>query len=163
MANDVFPPDYDSELGMVRALIPDVEQQDFNAEGDPNYLFRDAHLNAYLSLYGSALVPVARIKRAAADALAAIAVSEALVSKVIKTEDLQTDGAKVANALLAAAIRLRKDADADEERAEEEDGFAIVDFRPMPPDHLPTSLQGYPYGAEWSAGTFDNAGIGRWV
>lgn len=167
MADNVFPPDYTTELGKLRALIPDVELQDYNSENDPEYLFDDAHLNAYLSLYATSLVPTARIKRAAADALTAIGVSEALVSKVIKTEDLQTDGAKVANALLAAAARLRKDAQEDEEAAEDEYGFAIVDFQPQPPDYLPASLHGYPYGAEiWSGVAAytanDTVGFGRW-
>lgn len=58
-------------------------------------------------------------KRAAAEALEAIAVSETLVGKVIRTQDLQTDGTKVADALLKRADRLRdqamrEDAEADD-------------------------------------------------
>jgi hypothetical protein len=146
MADDlsVYPPDFDTDLGTVRALIPDVEKVDFTGEGVPSYMFSDVHLGALLRLYASRPSPAGRIKRAAADAMTAVANSEALISKVIKTEDLQTDGAKVANAILAAARQLRDEADKDDEQIEDEYAFAIVDFQPQPLDCLPYGLRGFP-------------------
>jgi hypothetical protein len=140
----VYPPDYDTDIGTVRALIPDVERVDFTGEGVPTYMFSDAHLRALLRLYASRPSEAGRIKRAAADAISAVANSEALISKVIKTEDLQTDGAKVANALLAGARQLRDDAERDDEQSEDEYAFQIVDFQPYPLDCLPYTLRGFP-------------------
>lgn len=120
--------DYSTPLGKLRALIPDVEEVDWEDTGEVSYLFTDEQLQAYLSLHSETSPG---IHRAAADAVGALATSEALISKVIKTEDLQTDGAKVANALLLRAQRLREHAD-DEERKEDESAFDIVDFTPLP-------------------------------
>lgn len=130
---DISPPDYSSPVGLVRALIPDVEQVDWEADGNASYLFTDSHLAGLLSLNGG-LPPDGykswNIKRAAADAVDALATSEALISKVIKTEDLQTDGAKLANALVQRAVQLRRSADDEEESADAETAFTIVDFIP---------------------------------
>jgi hypothetical protein len=69
------------------------------------------------------------VRRAAADALDTIATSEVLVSKVIRTQDLSTDGAKVADALRKQAQVLRQQADAAD--AAEDDGFFdVVDTLP---------------------------------
>lgn len=146
---DLYPPDFSSELGRLRALIPDVDQTDFTDSGEPSYIFSDLHLNAYLALYSSTKSQVAKVKRAAASAITAIATSEALISKVIRTEDLQTDGAKLATALLSAAGRLNREADADEERDEDldEGAFAIVDFEPMPRDYFNSWWRGFPGGS----------------
>lgn len=168
-SHDVYPPDFSTDLGMVRSLIPDVEQVDFSGEGVPSYLFSDAHLSAILKLYiGKS--QRSRIKRAAADALTAIAVSEALISKVITTEDLQTDGAKLANALLAGAKQLREDANRDDEDEEECFGIEIVDFQPYP---SPPPLFSVPlsFGVRLANSSGDvgvrqahhGGGFGRWV
>lgn len=129
---DISPPDYSSPVGLVRALIPDVEQVDWEADGNASYLFTDSHLQALVGLNGG--MPNSyqswNVKRAAADAVDALATSEALISKVIKTEDLQTDGAKLANALVQRAVQLRRSADDDEEAADAETAFTIVDFIP---------------------------------
>ena len=136
MGTDISPPDYSSPVGLVRALIPDVEEVDWEHDGIASYLFTDKHIQGLLSLNGG--IPLAGymkwdIKRAAADAVAAVAVSEALISKVIKTEDLQTDGDKVANALLARAQQLRSQANDDEENNDIETAFTIVEFEPVRP------------------------------
>lgn len=90
-------PDYSDPVQQVRLLIADV---------DPDrQLLDDAQLAGFLRI--EAEVP----KRAAAAALDAIATSELLVSKVIRTQDLSTDGAKVAAELRARADRLRAQAD----------------------------------------------------
>lgn len=144
-STDVFPPDFSTAVGRIRALIPDVEQVDYSGEGTPEYMFSDAHLG---SLYAMSMgSDPARLYRATAAALRALATSEGLIQKVIRTEDLQTDGAKLANALLANA----KQWDDRAEAAEEEEGaMAIVDFQPLPQDGFSYSLHGFP--SEWTAG-----------
>lgn len=134
---DIFPPDYGSSVGLVRALIPDVEQVDWEHDGNASYLFTDQHIQGLLALNGAAATDYSswHVKRAAADAVDALAVSEALISKVIQTEDLKTDGAKVANALIARAMQLRRQADDEEESAELDTAFTIVDF--VPPRAVP--------------------------
>lgn len=80
----------------------------YTADTDPNHqCFADTDLVDFLELNGG------NIKLAAADVLDAIAVSEALIGKVIRTQDLQTDGTKVAAQLQARARQLREQADAD--------------------------------------------------
>lgn len=101
---DLFPPDYSTAVGQVRLLIPDTEQI-----GDtPAYLFSDPQIQAFLALYGN------NVKRAAAQAKLVLATSEALINKVIKTYDFQTDGAKLGAELRAQAAELRAEADRDE-------------------------------------------------
>lgn len=101
---DVTPPDYNTAIGQVRLLIPDTEQL-----GDtPEYIFSDPQIQAFLSLYSNS------VKRAAAQAKLVLATSEALINKVIKTYDFQTDGAKLGAELRAQAELLQKEADRDE-------------------------------------------------
>ncbi len=101
---DVTPPDYSTAIGQVRLLIPDTEQL-----GDtPAYLFSDPQIQAFLSLYTN------NVKRAAAQAKSVLATSEALINKVIKTYDFQTDGAKLGAELRAQAAELRAEADRDD-------------------------------------------------
>lgn len=142
----VYPPDFTSDIGRIRALIPDVEQVDQDNTGVVNYLFEDDHLAAILAVQRSVSgAPMARLRRAAADAVDALATSEAYISKVIKTEDLMTDGAKVANAMTTRAANLRRDAD----REEDEIGaaaFEVVSFQPRPLETLPLSWRGWPSG-----------------
>ena len=136
---DVSPPNYSTAVGRVRALIPDIEQVDWESDGNPSYMFSDSHLSGFLALYGAdpgtcgataGVELTAKIRHAAADAVEAIAVSEALISKVVKTEDLQTDGAKTANALLGRAGLLRRQAAKEEEQEDLETAFTVVDFHP---------------------------------
>src|SRR5690606_14734903 len=72
---------------------------------------------------------------------------EGLIQKVIRTEDLQTDGAKLASALLSGAKALEDRADMAEE---EEDAMIIVDFQPLPQDGFSYTLHGFP--ESWMAG-----------
>lgn len=100
------------------------------ADTDPdNRLLASGEVQTLLDLEGGS------IKRAAAAALETIARSEVLVSKVIKSQNLSTDGAKVAAELRASAAELRRQAEQD---AEDESGgfFDIVDFDPhqWPPE-----------------------------
>ncbi|MFB7858786.1 hypothetical protein [Rhodococcus qingshengii] len=142
MPQDIYPPEYTTERGRVRALIPDVEQVDFSAQGVPEYIFSDAHIDAFLSVSRGGTT--ARIKRAAAKGMRAIGNSEGLIQKVIRTEDLQTDGAKLQQAFLTAARDLERDAEQDQEEEDDSYAFAIVDFQPQPADHLPYTLRGFP-------------------
>lgn len=112
----------------VRYLIPDIEQIDWDDSGESSYLFEDEHLQALLDINRG------RVKRAAADAIEAIATSEVLISKVIQTEDLKTDGGKSANALLVRSRQLR-DSDREDENREDAEFFVKVPFRPRPANY----------------------------
>lgn len=114
----------------VRHLIPDFEEVDWEDNASPSTLFPDEVIQTYLDVNDG------NVKRAAAQACRALAVSEALISKVIKTEDLQTDGAKVANALLGVARDLEQSADRDDER-DDNSAFDIIPFYPRPPIFWP--------------------------
>lgn len=116
-----------SDVQKVRDLIPDIEEVDWEDDQSPSQLFTDAQIETYLSINDD------NIKRAAADAIRALAVSEGLISKVIKTEDLQTDGAKLTRALRDVAADLEESADRDDERGDR-GFFAIAPFRPAPPN-----------------------------
>lgn len=103
-----------TNIGMVRTLATDLD------EAAP--LFTDAQIQAFLDLEGS-------VRLAAALALETIAVSEALVSKKIRTLDLQTDGPAVAKELRERAAVLRKQA-ADADIAADVFTFDVVDYDP---------------------------------
>lgn len=92
-------PDYTVPAGQVRLLINDT------SDLDP--VFSDQEIAAFLTMEG------ANVKRAAAQALDTIADDEALTSKVIRSQDLSTDGASVADGLRARAVTLRSQANGD--------------------------------------------------
>ncbi|MER2142189.1 MAG: hypothetical protein ABS888_00230 [Eubacteriales bacterium] len=103
--------DYNSPLGQVRLLIADL--------GTPP-LLDDETLQGYLVLEGQ------NVLRTAATALDAMATSDILISRKIRTQDLQTDGPAVAAALRAQAQALRIRADEADAKAEEESFFDII-------------------------------------
>lgn len=125
MANipDIYPPAYDTVIGQIRLLIPDVEQLEdlSNSSASAEYLFNDSQIQAFATLYNN------NVKRAAAQAKLVLATSEALISKVIRTDDLQTDGAKLGAELRAQAVELNKQADQDD-FSDSYDAFEIIDF-----------------------------------
>lgn len=125
MANipDIYPPAYDTVIGQIRLLIPDVEQLDdlSNSSASAEYLFNDSQIQAFATLYSN------NVKRAAAQAKLVLATSETLISKVIRTDDLQTDGAKLGAELRAQAVELNKQADQDD-FSDSYDAFEIIDF-----------------------------------
>lgn len=94
--------DYEAAIRQVRVLIADM--------GTPP-LIDDPTLQTYLELQDWTEGARWAVKRAAADALEAIAVSEVLVSKKIRTQDLTSDGPAVAEALRKLAVGLRGQAD----------------------------------------------------
>jgi hypothetical protein len=108
-------------LGQVRLLIPDTDQLSnlANPSSPAEYIFNDSQIQAFLSLYGT------NVKRAAAQAKLVLATSEALINKVISTDDLKTDGAKLAAELRAQALMLRQEADKDDSE-DSYDSFTIV-------------------------------------
>lgn len=127
---DVNPPDYETPLGQVRALIGDFTQRKdpANKAADAEYLFNDAQISAYLGINKG------NVHFAAAHALDVLASNEALVSKKIRTEaGLQTDGPAVANALGEIAKRLRADGNKAATEADADGSFEIVDYQ-RPPD-----------------------------
>ena len=113
--------DYTTPEGQVRLLIPDVvklvDPRDLQAE--PEYIFSDDQITGFLAIERG------NIKRAAASAVDVIATDEALVLKVIKTDDKETDGSKLLKELSARAARLRADADREELG---DTGFDLVEF-----------------------------------
>lgn len=98
MAYDVNNPTDD--VSLVRLLTNDTS---------PNPIYTDSEIQAFLTLEGDS------VKRAAAQIIDTIADDEALTSKVIKDHNLQTDGAKLADALRKRAALLRTQADDDDE------------------------------------------------
>lgn len=121
---------FNEAAGQVRLLISDFDPE--------NLILTDEAIGGYLVGHGVAgngpVTPRTPILRAAADALDAIATSEALVSKVMQTVDgLQTDGAKVANSLRTRADSLRRQADREQGEAVEADAyFGVAPFNPCP-------------------------------
>ena len=121
---DVYPPDYATVIGQIRLLIPDVEQLENLADpaADAAYLFDDHQVQAFATLYSN------NVKRAAAQAKLVLATSEALINKVIRTYDLQTDGAKLGAELRAQAKQLQDEADKDDLVESYESAFTIVPY-----------------------------------
>lgn len=109
-----MPYDVNTPAGQVRLLITDTSD-DLDVQ-----LFTDDEIDAFLLMEGS------NVFRGAALALETVAVDQALVLKVIRTLDVQTDGAKVAESLLKRAVMLRARADDDADTAE--DDFAVAEF-----------------------------------
>ncbi len=107
---DITPPNYSTAIGQVRLLIPDTEQLEDpkNPSATPEYIFTDPQIQAFIALYNN------NVKRAAAAAKLALATSEALIGKVIKTYDFSTDGAKLAAELRAQAKQLQDEAREDD-------------------------------------------------
>jgi hypothetical protein len=117
--------DYTLPLGKVRLLILDT------ADAPADRLFSEEQLDAFLELNNG------NVRRTAAQALLVVAMSEALLSKKIRTQDLSTDGPAVAAELRAQAKVLTDKADADDAAAGS--FFDVVPFcDPFKPE-----------GAEW--------------
>ena len=103
-------------IGLVRLLIPDK---------DPSaLLFTDTELAALIALEGG------NARRGAAQALEVAASNEAMVSKVIRTQDLSTDGPAVAAEYRARAAILRSQAAAAEDEEEAASTVGAFTIRP---------------------------------
>ena len=103
-----------NDLGYVRLLISDTK----DGEGR---VFTDEEVGEVLRREGNA-------KLAAAVLLLIIAQNEAMVAKVIRTQDLQTDGAKLSAELRALAAAYREDGrrDATIIAAETDDTLVVI-------------------------------------
>lgn len=103
--------DYTSPIGQVRVLIPDLRKlEDLrDLRNEPRYLFTDDEILAFLAVNNG------NVKRAAADACDAIGMDKALQLLVLKTDDKQTDGAKLLDAIVKRARMLREQAREDDE------------------------------------------------
>lgn len=103
--------DFSSPVGQVRVLIPDLRKlEDLrNLRNEPRYLFADEEIEALLAVNSG------NVKLAAADACDAIGMDKALQLLVLKTDDKQTDGAKLLSAIVGRAKQLRAQAREDEE------------------------------------------------
>lgn len=106
-------PGSDPDRDNVRLLINDVDAD--------HIVFDDFEIDAFLTLAGGAVL------LAAAQALDTIADDEAIASKVIRTQDLQTDGAKTADSLRKRAQALR---DQHAAALDDEGFFDIVETSP---------------------------------
>ena len=107
------------QIRIVRVLIPDAEL--VFGEGDDETLFSDTEIADFVTAGSNSVL------RAAALACLAIGTSEALISKRIRTQDLQTDGPAMSDAMVKKATLLFKRA--DEEDAKAEIGyFDIIDY-----------------------------------
>jgi hypothetical protein len=100
--------DITTDIGKVRALCGDTNTS------DP--LLYDEEIEVFIDLEDT-------IKEAAALSLETIASRQVLLLKVVKTLDLQVDGAKVAQMLLGRAKGLRDQADVEASDA----GFEVAD------------------------------------
>ena len=103
--------DYTSPIGQVRVLIPDLRKlEDLrDLRNEPRYLFADDEILAFLAVNNG------NVKRAAADACDAIGMDKALQLLVLKTDDKQTDGAKLLDAIVKRAKTLREQAKEDDD------------------------------------------------
>lgn len=112
------------EISQVRALIDDSVREDYDGTGELRYALPDESLETYITLRKGG------IYGAAADALRAMAALEIRVGKYLRTEDLQTDGARVGDALrLLAREYDKRQAEDDDSEALENHAFEIVDFK----------------------------------
>lgn len=107
------------QIRIIRVLIPDTELV-FGA-GENEALFSDGDITDFFSAGGNSVL------RAAGLACLAIGTSEALISKKIRTQDLQTDGPAVAEAMRKKAELLFKRAD-DEQAVVDATYFDIINF-----------------------------------
>ena len=120
--NDLFPPDYATAVGQVRLLIPDTEQllDPSGTHDHGEYIFSDPQIQAFLTLYSN------NVKRAAAQAKLVLATSEALINKVIRTADYNTDGAKLGAELREQSKQLQAEADRDDLIDSYDSSFTVV-------------------------------------
>ena len=104
-----------TDTGRVRLLINDVDND--------HVVFTDGEIGVFLELSSG------HVLLAAAQALDTIADDEALTSKAIRTQDVQTDGPKVADSLRKRAQSLR-DQHAATTEADDEGFFDVIGTLP---------------------------------
>lgn len=120
-----FPPKVDTPVGKLRLLTGDsvLRKDPKNRAAEGSYYYEDDQLEAFLDIENG------NLKLAAADVLMSFASNEAMVSKKIRTETLQTDGPAVAAELRLQALAFRQEGTIERANADAEDGaFIVVDF-----------------------------------
>lgn len=125
MAPSVEPLDPASPVGRLRLLTGDsvLRKDPANRAAAASYYYEDEALEAFLDIEGG------NLKLAAADVLMSFASNEALVSKKIRTETLQTDGPAVAAELRLQAQAFRQEGNAAQNDIDAAEGaFFTVDF-----------------------------------
>lgn len=118
-----FTYDLSTADGQVRLLLNDVDEDTF--------VFSDAEIATFLALEAGS------VKRAAAQAIDTNADDQALASKVLRTQDLSTNGAAVADTLRKRAAALRAQADDADEESDAGFYFGVIDILDGPnrPEH----------------------------
>lgn len=107
------------DIAVVRSLIPDTDA--VFGDGENEYIFEDSDIQNFLAVAkGNAL-------RAAAYACMAVGSSEAIILKVIRTQDLQTNGATLQDSFTNKAKVLFAQADREDASAGS-DFFQIIDY-----------------------------------
>lgn len=124
---DITPPDYTTPLGQVRLLCTDVSAP---------YAFSDEAILAFLVLASD------NVKRAGAYALDVLASDEALLVKVVRTDDLSVNGAAVADVLRKNAAALRDQANSDDQRELDESFVVVFDQDACWPEGTPIPVYG---------------------
>lgn len=127
------------EILDIRALIPDTDA--IYGPGKDEYLFPDSDIERFYRLGGNSAL------RGAGLAMIAVGNSESLISKVIVTQDLETDGAKAQKEWRDAGKLLLVRADIEDSYA----GFILVNYRegwnPLAPELTESPWNGsWPYG-----------------
>lgn len=108
-----------TDIDLVRTLIPDTDA--IYGENEDEHLFSDTEIENFLT------VARGSVYRAAGLAMIAVGNSEALILKVIRTQDLQTNGATLQAAWLKSGERLLDEADKID--AGEDHFFQIINYR----------------------------------
>lgn len=109
-----FTYDLSSDVGRVRLLIPDTVWA--------SAIFQDEELSAFLAM------ETGSVRRAVALALETIGANEVMTLKVMRMLDVQTDGAKVSEALLSRAKLLRQQAATEDAEATGFAGWEIAEW-----------------------------------
>lgn len=117
--------DYGSDIGRVRLNITDIDEAAF--------LLTDEQIQALLDQSNDS------VNMASYRALRLIAMSELLVSKKIRTQDLSSDGPAVAAGLMSLAAHYKEEADAE--------GDGTIGY-------VSPSIGGHLEAEEWRLGPF---------
>jgi hypothetical protein len=127
--------DYASDIGKVRLLIPDTDE---NA-----LIFSDQQLQAFVDIgHGN-------VKMGAAHALSVVATDRAMLTQVVKTDDYSVgDPAQLVKQLLARAEKLRAEGQEELDKDGDDGIFELVDSDSS--DRLFAELEGNNgFGYSW--------------